>query len=238
MKRLTWLKGAVVVALLAGASWAPAADHLDGAGMMKPTPSEADITDVFTWMDGGKVVLVMNVAPLATNTSKFSDKVQYVFHTESTAAFGSLGKKMDIIATFEADQTIQVWLGDQDYVTGDAKATTGLKSQKGMFTVFAGLRDDPFYFNLDGFKAAVTAVDAAEASLTFDIAGCPTLDAATSAALVKALGTDPNSVPPGGPAKDFFSGKNVLSIVLTIDKAAVTSGGPYLNVWGSTNQGS
>lgn len=238
MKRLTWLKGAVVVALLAGASWAPAADHLDGAGMMKPTPSEADITDVYSWMDGGKVVLVMDVAPLATNMSKFSDKVQYVFHTESTAAFGSLGKKMDIIATFEADQTIQVWLGDQDYVTGDASATTGLKSQKGMFTVFAGLRDDPFYFNLDGFKDTVATVDAVEGMLSLDIAGCPTIDPQTSAALVKKLSTDPTSNPPGGPAKDFFAGKNVLSIVLTIDKAALTTGGAYMNVWGSTNQGS
>jgi len=243
MKRMTWFRGAAVVALMTGVSWAAfAADHLDGAGMMHPTPSEADITDVYSWVDSANMIFVLDVAPLATNASKFSDKVQYVFHTESSAGFGSAGKKTDIICTFKTDQTISCWVGDQEYVTGDASKVAGLKSASGKVTVFAGLRDDPFYFNLDGFKAAVSAVDAAEMMnpppFSFDPAGCPLLDAATSGALVKALSTDPLSNPPGGKARDFFAGKNVLSIVLTVDKKIVTTGGPYVSVWASTNQGS
>src|SRR5258706_13233608 len=114
MKRMTWMRGAIAVALMTGVSWAFAADHLDAPKAAMDPPS--DITDVYTWLDGNNVVLVMDVAPLATNMSKFSDKVQYVFHTESTAMYGSLGTALNIICTFATDQTVQCWVGDKDYV--------------------------------------------------------------------------------------------------------------------------
>lgn len=235
MKKMTWMRGTMALALVAAASTALGADHLDGPAVA--ADSTADITDVYSWLDGSNVVLVMNVSPLATTASKFSDKVQYVFHTESTSAFGMAGTKVDVICTFDAAQKISCWVGDKAYVTGDASATAGLEAADKSFKVFAGLRDDPFFFNLDGFKDTVATVDAAAAGLTFDAAGCPALDAATSAALVAKLKTDPNSTPPGGVAKDFFAGKNVLSIVLSVDKKLLNGGGPLLNVWGSTNKG-
>lgn len=236
MKRLTWMRGAISIALLVAGSSALGADHLDGPGVT--ADPAADITDVYSWLDGSKVVLVMNVAPLADTTSKFSDKVQYVFHTESAAAFGTAGTKVDVICTFDASQKISCWVGDKGYVTGDASATAGLESADKSVKVFAGLRDDPFFFNLDGFVDTVNTVESVAASLNFDPAGCPTIDAATSAVLVTKLSTDPTSTPPGGPAKDFFAGKNVLSLVLAIDKNMLNAGGPILSVWGSTNKGS
>ena len=48
---------------------------------------------------------------------------------------------------------------------------------------------------------------------------------------------DPDSVPPAGPAKDFFAGKNVLSIVISIDKKMLNAGGPIMSAWASTNVG-
>ena len=186
------------------------------------------------WLDSGKVVLVMNVAPLADASSKFSDKVQYVFHTESRAGFGMPGTKVDIICTFDAAQKIQCWVGDKGYVTGDASATGGLAADDGSFKVFAGLRDDPFFFNLAGFQDAVTTVEGAASALTFDAAGCPAVDPATSAALVGMLGGTAMGTMP---ASDFFAGKNVLSIVLSVDKAMLNAGGPIMSFWGSTNQG-
>jgi hypothetical protein len=225
----------MALALTAAASSALGADHLDGPAAQADAAS--DITDTYSWLDGSKVVLVMNVSPLATTTSKFSDKVQYVFHTESSAAFGMAGTKEDIICTFDAAQKISCWWGASGYLTGDASATTGLASADGSFTVFAGLRDDPFFFNLDGFNATVATVEGAAAGLMFDAAGCPKLDAATSAALVGLLGHDPNSTPPGGAAKDFFAGKNVLSIVLSISKSKLNAGGPIMSYWASTNKG-
>jgi uncharacterized protein DUF4331 len=117
-------------------------------------------------------------------------------------------------------------------VNGDASATSGIQSGSGKLKVFAGLRDDPFFFNLDGFKAVATAVHAAAPVLTFDAAGCPALNTVTATALVAQLSHSPT----GGAAEDHFARNNVLAIVLSIDKTILTGGGPVLSVWGSTNR--
>jgi hypothetical protein len=229
---MTWLKGALALSALTAASVALAADHIDApAAIADPT---ADITDLYTWTDQGNAVFVLNVTPLAVAGAKFSDKVQYVIHTESAMGFGMKGEKTDIIVTFDAAQKASVWVGDKaEYVTGDASATTGLASADGKLKVFAGLRDDPFFFNLEGFKETVAIVDGAAAGLMYDAAKCPKLDAATSGLLVKQL----KSAKGGGPGVDFFAGKNVLSIVLSIDKKLLNAGGPIMSAWASTNVG-
>ncbi len=236
MKR-AWLGATLVAVGVLASAPAMAADHIDSTALTADPTS--DITDLYTWMDGTSVALVLDVAPFAASTAKFSNTVQYVFHTASTDKFigGVTPVAKDIICTFDAAQKISCWLGKDDYATGDSTSTAGVQSQKKTFTVFAGLRDDPFFFNFDGFNDAVATVKAAAASLQFDAAGCPTVDAATSAMLVNKLKTDPTSTPPGGVAKDFFAGKNVLSIVLKVDKAALTAGGPLMSVWASTNKG-
>ena len=162
-----------------------------------------------------------------------SDAVQYALHIESSAKYGVAGDKSDIICTFDADQKISCWVGTQDYVTGDASVTDGIKSESGKTRVFAGLRADPFFFNLEGFKDTVATVDAVAGGLTFDGSGCPTVDAATSAAVVGLLQGTANG---SGPAKNFFEAANVLSIVLEVDSALVTTGGPIVAVWGSTHK--
>lgn len=221
------------IASLATAPKALAADHLDSPSVT--ADAAADITDVYSFMKGTNVVLVLNVTPLANSNSKFSDKTQYVFHTESTDAFGTPGMQKDIIATFSTDQTIQLWVGSDVYLTGNASATAGLASADGKVKVFAGLRDDPFYFNLDGFTDVVKAVDMAEmgGGLTADAAGCPNVGA-TGPVLANMLNHTMNGTMP---PKDFFAGLNVLSIVVEIDKTLVNQGGPLLAVWGSTNKG-
>jgi hypothetical protein len=230
---MTWLKGALALSVLSAASWAIAADHLDAPATT--ADATADITDLYSWTDQGNVVFALNVTPLAVKESKFSDKVQYVIHTESSAKYGSAGEKVDIICTFDAAQKISCWVGENGYVTGDASATAGIQSEDHKIKVFAGLRDDPFFFNLAGFKDTVKTVETAAPNLTLDVAGCPTLDAQTSTVLVKKLKTDPDTM--GGVAKDFFAGKNVLSIVLSVDKSLLNAGGPVLSTWASTNKG-
>jgi Domain of unknown function (DUF4331) len=235
MKRMTWLKGALALSVLSAASWALAADHADGpAASVDPA---ADITDLYTWTDQGNVVFALNVAPSAGTDAKFSDKVQYVIHTESAAGFGSAGQKADIICTFDAAQTISCWVGDKAYLTGKASVTTGLENAEKNVKVFAGLRDDPFFFNAAGFKDTVATVEGAIASktLVLDVAGCPTLDKGTSDALLGKLSHDPAT--PTAEAKDAFAGKNVLSIVISIDKKLLNEGGPILSSWASTNVG-
>lgn len=225
------------VASLATAPKALAADHLDSPAVT--ADAAADITDVYGWMSGTNTVLVLNVSPVATAASKFSDKIQYVLHTESTDAFGTPGQQQDIIATFDADQKISLWIGSDVYLTGDASSATGLTSADGKVKVFAGLRDDPFYFNLDGFKDVTEFVASLPgAAVNPDAAGCPQgVTPALATDLQARLSHDPKSTPPGGPAKDFFANLNVLSIVIQVDKTILNKGGPLLAVWGSTNKG-
>ena len=222
MRKMRWLQGAVALTVGLVGAQALAADHLDSKSVM--TDPAADITDVYAWSEGSNLLFVLNVAPLATADSKFSNAVQYALHTQSSAKFGEAGDKLDIIATFDNEQKISLWIGDTDYVTGAS----------GKFKVFAGLRADPFFFNLEGFKDTVATVDSVEGTLMFDGSGCPAIDAATSAVLVGQLqGTAMGAMP----AKNFFATANVLSIVIEVDKALLTSGGPIVSVWGSTHKG-
>ncbi|MEO7110517.1 MAG: hypothetical protein ABI183_08780, partial [Polyangiaceae bacterium] len=120
----------------------------------------ADINDVYSWMDGNNMVFAMTVTPNAPAGTAFSNATQYVFHTQSGAKYGATtGVEKNIIATFDATGKISLWVGTDEYITGDASATTGLASADGKVKVFAGLRADPFFFNLSGFNAAVSAVD-------------------------------------------------------------------------------
>jgi len=216
-------------ALTTGGS-AFAADHLDSpASQAEPA---ADINDIFAWTsaDGTKLNLVMTVFPAATAAAAFSDSVQYVFHTSSNAAFGGSNSPVDIICQFDSTQQVACWVGNADYATGDASATAGVESVNGDFRVFAGLRDDPFFFNLAGFRAVVSTVTSVAGSLTFDAAGCPDLDADTATSLATQLALAPD----GSSAADFFAPLNTLSIVLEVDLDLLTAGGPIVSVWGST----
>jgi hypothetical protein len=238
------------------------ADHADGTPTMLflGTDTSSDITDIFAWMspDSMKMKLVMDVAPGAATGTKFSNVVKYVFHTSSHAAFGMPpASTVDIICSFDsaATQNISCWVvkGGMvlDYVTGDASNTAGIMSVNAKVKVFAGLRDDPFFFNLAGFKKATQAAAAAAGGLTFNAQGCPTLNAATAGTLVTLLGKDCTGT---GNPQDFFAPTgsntgcsttagepvnhaltgNVLAIALLVDKTLLNQGGNIVSVWGAT----
>lgn len=215
-----------------------AADHADGP--RASADPAADITDVFAWTspDAKRVNLVMNLVRNATPASRFSDGVQYVFHTTSQAAFGAeRSEEVDVVCVFNRAQRIRCWVGEDEharaYVAGHAGNPGGIASRDGRLRVFTGLRNDPFFFNLAGFRETARIVTGAAGALTFDPAGCPALDAATSAALVGQL----QSAPGGGAAVDSFAHFNVLSIVVSLDNSLLTKRRrPILAVWGSTNR--
>jgi hypothetical protein len=231
MKRL--LIGLIGGASIAGVALYPrsarSADHLDSPAA-KADPA-ADIADEYAFMDGGNAVFAMTVFPLATSAAKFSDAVQYVIHTSSGAAFGGANTAEDIICTFNAAQAAQCWAGTDEYVTGDPSAAAGIASADGKFKVFAGLRGDPFFFNLDGFHHAEATVEGA-GTLPLDVAGCPLLDNATAALLRTQLTTSLD----GGAPQDTFAMADALAIVVSIDKSLVTKGGPIVATWTSTHQ--
>jgi len=217
------LKRKLVLPTLLAAMTVPimAADHVDSPAV-RADPA-TDLADIFAWTtaDTNHINLVMTV-PVAA----FSDAVQYAFRVESSEAFGTPGVEVDVICTFESNQNLECWVGDQDYVSGDASGESGLLSDTGRVRAFAGQRNDPFFFNSSGFNATVSAVIAAAPGLTFDGAGCPTIDSATSAALVTQLST-------GG---DNFALSSVQALVLQIDRSLLTAGGDIVAVWGSTHR--
>lgn len=200
---------------------AEAADHVDSPAVV--ADPAADLTDIFAWMSPSatEVNLILPVAAAA-----FSDAVQYVFHIESSSAYGTPGTEVNVICQFAANQDVECWIGDGDYLQGDASDTGGLASATGRTLAFVGQRDDPFFFNGTGFRNTLDAVSAALPSLTIDPAGCPVLDTATSGALISLLAT-------GG---DAFALGSVQTLVLQIDKPLVAPGGDILAVWASTRR--
>ncbi|MSP61964.1 MAG: DUF4331 domain-containing protein [Myxococcales bacterium] len=242
----------VLGAIGLAAPLAQAADHLDGPGAVGLVDKSGDIADVYAWMspDASKVYLVMDVGADTKVGEKFSDKVKYVFNVVSRAGFADVltGKPpidvSKVICTFDAAQVASCWVFDAkgmkvvDYVTGDAKATTGIESASKKMKLFAGVRNDPFFFNLEGFRDAVKYVQGGKGLMdkpfTLDGAGCPTnVDPAAATKVLKSTA--------GGTAgaKDFFAKFNVLSIVIAMDKGLLTADAakaPVLGVYGSTHK--
>jgi hypothetical protein len=229
-RRLAALGASTLLSAALTSGTASAADHTDSpAATAEPS---ADITDVYTWMtpDAEHVNLVMNVAPFSAADASFSDAITYVFHVNSAMGYGMEATETTVACQFYDTDAIECWVGD-NYLTGDPSDPAGITSEDGSIRVFAGPRDDPFFFELTGFTNAVAAVVAAAPALGADDAGCPNVDAETSGVLVGLLqsGTD------GAAASDTLAGANVLSLVVQVDKSALTAGGPLLGVWGSTH---
>lgn len=253
MKKLAFLVGVVglgTAALLA--TQGHAADHLDSTTLA--TNPMGDINDVYAWMTGNNLNLAMTVSPFDDGTRSFGPTVLYVFHVRSKAGLGvgmppASGTETKVICKFASNTSGECWVtdasGTKDYVSGDPSVADGITSSSGHLRVFAGRRSDPFFFNFQGFTAAVNAVDSAKATFTFDAAGCPNNVAdATAMTLRNALKTP---MPPAGACTatgnatsgDCFAAANVMAIVVQIDRSLVNTGtNTTVAVWGSTHMGS
>lgn len=210
-----------------------AADHLDSPTADSNNEPSADITDVYAWMtaDAEKLNLVAAVYAGAGDNAVFSDAVIYQFAVSSSAQFGANQESTLITCKFIDDTNIECWAGEE-YVAGDPSDPDGIMSEDGGLRVFAGLRDDPFFLEYDGFLNAVGAANAAVAAgqVEFDEAGCPQLTPEQGTALRGAL-TSGND---GAPASNTFAGQNVLALVVQVDKSIVDGGGPILGISAST----
>jgi len=216
----------------AGASTALAADHVDSpAASSDPA---ADLTDMFAWMseDAQHLNLIAAVSPFAGSDAQFSDAVQYAFHINSSEGYGMPQTETLILCQFYDVERIECWVGDDDYLEGNPSDPSGLSSESGDVRVFAGMRDDPFYFEANGFGQAVATVVSVAGDLEFDSQGCPTVDEATSGVLVGQLQSGTN----GAAASNTFAGQNVLALVIQVDAELVNAGGPVLGVWASTHR--
>jgi hypothetical protein len=222
-----------------------AADHLDSPTLM--SNPMADINDVYAWMtpDALKVNLAMSISPNddgraagPASTRHFGPSILYTFHVSSVSAFGMPGTETLVMCKFASDNDVECWVGDRDYVHGNPSSDTGVTSTSGKVKVFAGLRSDPFFFNLQGYRDAVTLVNATTTP-TKDTAGCPQLTDVQGLAIRNKLNEAAQAgaaAPCSTTSKDCFSGLNVKMIVLQIDKNLLNlSGHTLLSVWAGTN---
>jgi Domain of unknown function (DUF4331) len=226
-----WRKQLMIAALLAGvlsvgAGGSPlASDHLDSP--MAISNPQADIGDIFAWVspNGRQLNLVMDIVG-----KSFSDKIQYVFHIDSGKEYGKTTVTTLIACRFPDAKTADCRVGDVDSARGDASRTEGIEGLHHRFRLFAGLRDDPFFNNVKGTRAAYeVAIAALKNGATMDAAGCPNFDRATSEAIMyQWRHTD------GGAATNFLAGWTSSSIIIAVDLDALNQGGKMLAVWGTT----
>ena len=183
-----------------------AADHLEAP--LAKANHDLDITDIYAF-DGANsknTVLVLNVNPFAgtaTNAgTKFSTDGEYNLNIDKNGDFVA----DDVYTvTFGSDapdgkQSLTLWKNGTALVngkTGNANNASGAK-------VYAGLRDDPFFFDLVSFRAWRDP----------DGNGAFTYTGPTTFAGI-----------------DTFRGANVSSIVLEIPDSWL---GSSANYWGST----
>jgi hypothetical protein len=215
---------AAVGALVTGPSGAGAADHLDAPGLTPPGGDvRLDLTDIYAFRTaGGRTALVLNVnglskagqrATFATGVPSVAatKRVSYNFRIDNN---GDARPDVVLAATFGKPnragvQKLQLRRNGKLLLTGKTSAfgKVVVNSGKGV-RAFAGMRDDPFFFDLQGFLNILSA----EPGKSF--LGC------TSA------------------RPDAFAGTNVSSIVIELNPSLVTrSGSSRIGVWATTNQG-
>lgn len=157
MKKVLKLGLAAMLAL-AGTMWSPlarAADHRETPTTL--ADAVADIADVYTWKDGSRFVVVMTVdglrMPTPGQTARFDGDVRYEFHIGRDAFVTTRESAVDIVVRMKeanGNWTVQAQNipGADGTVTGNAETVI----TKGSAKVFVGLRDDPFFFDLEGFR--------------------------------------------------------------------------------------
>jgi hypothetical protein len=211
---------------LAATGGSHASDHLDTPTVI--ADPRADVSDLYAWTspNGRQLNLVMTIVG-----HTFSDQLQYVMHIDSGKRFGRTTATTSIVCRFPGANVVDCRVGDADVARGDASSPDGLRGRNHRFRVFAGLRDDPFFNNVKGTRAAYQTADAAlQGGTVVDAAGCPNFDQATSKAIL-----DQWRHTNGGPPTNFLVGWTASSIVISVDLDVVAKGGKMLAIWGATS---
>ncbi len=154
------------------------ADHLDAPGLMSPRPLDAvgpgdprtDITDVYAFQkpddegdeEVGKSILILNVNPL-TLADSFADGALYQLNVD-TDGDAVADRRFEITFSSKTDgvQTAKVQLIVGSTATTIVSAapvsfgSNAIVTVQGPYKFFAGLRSDPFFFDLLGFLNMLT----------------------------------------------------------------------------------
>jgi hypothetical protein len=176
MKSKILIGGLAAIALLGGALLA--ADHIDAPAVTGPgnTSPANDITDIYAFQspaDNTKMVFVLNtqglLAPAATAAAAFPSNVMYEFNIDNTGdnvedlviqclvqngkmrVYGPVA-----VGTPGITSTVKTGGPSTDVtVTAYAAGSPGIGANMNGTRVFAGPRDDPFFFDLTRFKEII-----------------------------------------------------------------------------------
>jgi len=176
MKKKILTGSLAVIALAGGIIFA--ADHIDAPAVTgaNSTSTGADITDVYAFQsptDNSKMVFVMNVqglmSPAVTSTASFPNNVMYEFNIDNNGdnvedlviqALVQNGKirVYGPIAPGTAGTSSTVKTNGamtETSVTAYGASSPSVGSNSNGIKVFAGPRDDPFFFDLVRFKEII-----------------------------------------------------------------------------------
>jgi hypothetical protein len=233
---------AVLAAVLAtqlggGPAPATAADHLDAPGLTPPGGDKrADITDIYAFQsptNPNRTVLIVNVNPAtaAGQAAYFGRSVPGVAANKRIAYWFNIDNNGDAIADVRyrvsfgkpvnGVQRFDVRRNGAIVFERNRGRTTKLGNepriiQAGALRAAAGVFDDPFFFDLNGFINITAPLDDDPSNDSMSFIGC------------SGQGSRP----------DFFAGLNVSSIVLEVpDSQLSAGGGTNIGFWANTTIG-
>lgn len=158
------LASAAGVALMLPGQFLTAADHLDPPALTDPavdaTPDRpADIADVYSWHTDTSVIIAMTFSgPQPTSAPASYDRnVLYTINISNAAPKSSA--EFPILVRFgpgAGANQFGVKFSGLPGVTGDIVGPVETNLTKDGVTVRAGLFDDPFFFDLQGFRTTVS----------------------------------------------------------------------------------
>jgi len=182
----------LVILSLAFVTFAHAADHFDSP--LTAADPIADLADVYAFInpnDAQELILILTVNPFANTGSRFSDAVQYQIMLENKQ-----GQSFLITCSATTAQIVTCNAPGNRQISG----ITGEIHTNGELRFFAGLRDDPFFFDLAAFNQTIST-----ASVAFTNPGVDALAGANVLAI--ALGINLNVVVPDRSNPDNFNMK-------------------------------
>lgn len=237
-----------VAAIGAGPLLVSGADHLDSP--LVKIDARVDITDVYAWRTSASTTtLAVNVNPLTapadTKGARFRQTALYEIKVDTTGdavadiayriKFSNLTRFRDgtNTQTFTVKRAVGAaarrteWTGTTVAVgrTSRYGGTNRVAAVAGGGIAFAGPRDDPFFFDLVGFKHLKSRVLAGRQDLgtANDVTNCALADDDASARLLSCF-----------TGSDTFAGTNVSSIVLKLPNAKLGGTGHTVGVWATT----
>ena len=169
-----------------------AADHFDSP--LTSADPIADLADTYAFInpnDAQELIIILTVNPFANTGSKFSDAVQYKVMMENMG-----GQSFDITCSATIEQIVSCNGPGEQQVSG----IVGQTHVNNDMRLYAGLRDDPFFFDLTAFNETVST-----ASVAFTDPGVDALAGSNVLAIV--LGIKVSALVPDSSNPDNFNMK-------------------------------